>query len=719
MVVASLLGFYPVRLLYHAWKRTNAGQVDLGDLFHIPSSFDPAPLLYPLTLPIYVALSISCSNKFMIVSNIVLGLSSLPDRLIPDDQRHAGYSTVHWCLASLPAAAATRASSYSLTSPTSLVSTPAAERWEREQLSALYPIHRALVHILQNMASTSLLPAETQLLSVGLINSLLHSTSPQGIILKALLWGGGLGMIVLCGPVLKWGLVLARIPRWRFRRSGQVVRAHNAFLAALRPRRRTQVDKGSDADEDGPPGISRNTEPSSIRSTSERVTVPTDRVRDNVSITAKLQAGAEVRVNGGTTTLPDTFSPLTRRHTSPTTDSRGLREPRAVETESGRRHRRSTSSNLHPYLALTASQAAFRKWLYAAYVYVMTFSIIFFGIRSYVQKHALDGHEPIGWAIGYLFAGIPWLKNVMTPWIPEEWICLASNNADHTTAFISPGFVEYLRYQVFGAANTRLVIMGYCLGIVVTGLTLVIHLSGAVEVDTRRKVFHGMMVAMFLPATFIDPVFAGFAMALVLAIFLVLDVFRASQLPPLSKPLAYFLTPYVDGRDLRGPVVVSHIFLLIGCAVPLWLSLASVGRTGQHCWRGWDVPVRDLGMVSGIVCVGMGDAAASLVGRRFGRRKWPWSGGKSLEGSAAFFAAVIVGLNASRAWLLVGGWPTLQVSPVQDHHDSIKALVSVDALAKTTLAAAGASLTEAVLTGGNDNVIVPIVLWLLVKGFKL
>jgi dolichol kinase len=36
--------------------------------------------------------------------------------------------------------------------------------------------------------------------------------------------------------------------------------------------------------------------------------------------------------------------------------------------------------------------------------------------------------------------------------------------------------------------------------------------------------------------------------------------------------------------------------------------------------------------------------------------------------------------------------------------------------AKAAVCAAGASLNEAVLTGGNDNVVVPVVLWVLVRG---
>jgi len=106
--------------------------------------------------------------------------------------------------------------------------------------------------------------------------------------------------------------------------------------------------------------------------------------------------------------------------------------------------------------------------------------------------------------------------------------------------------------------------------------------------------------------------------------------------------LAYFLTPYVDGRDLN--------FLLIGCAIPLWLSLSYLLRTGSGYLSGWEVPRREVSMVSGVICVGMGDVAASLIGRRYGRHKWIWGGGKSIEGSAAFATAVGLVLILAKSW---------------------------------------------------------------------
>ena len=241
------------------------------------------------------------------------------------------------------------------------------------------------------------------------------------------------------------------------------------------------------------------------------------------------------------------------------------------------------------------------------------------------------------------------------------------------------------------------------------------RLSSVVEVDTRRKVFHGMMVAMLLPTIFIDPCFVSLALAIVLAVFLLLDLIRASQLPPLSGPIATFLTPYVDGRDLRGPVVVSHIFLLIGCAIPLWLSLAGVERGGEEPWVGWEIGGRDVSQLAGVICVGMGDAAASLIGRRYGRRKWPWAGGKSLEGSLAFAVAVTIGLVSGKAWLTFG-WSRQEVWEKPTIERIAEGAIVV---VKAGVCAAGASLEEAVLTGGNDNVIVPVILWMLVRGLNV
>lgn len=547
-----------------------------------------------------------------------------------------------------------------------------------EEVVLLFPLHYALMQTLYFLTTTSLLTTELQLLSIALINLLGVPKTPQSSILKALLWIGGISMLVSCRHVLKLSVELARIPTWRLKRVKRPVKARLTIYHAL--------------DDTLGGFLSRRIFLTSSESSDEDITRLKSRSLDDLEYLSSSFGESRKSFIQGV---------RHRRHTLPTNLSTLPDLPTLTRTATDVLSSARTRSRL--ILRLTLPQAIVLKWLYAIFIYLMTTFIIMIPIRLYVQYFALDGREPVGWALGYLFGDYQPFKMQTIMLGLDSWICLPSR--DFTIP--NPGTMERLRQEVLGAANTRLLISLYCLTWISIGLLLVIYLSNIVEVDTRRKLFHGMMVMMFLPTIFIDPTFISLALMLVLAIFLLLDLFRASQLPPLSKPLTYFLAPYVDGRDHKGPIIISHIFLLIGCAIPLWLSLAFSEHTGDGALTGWEVPNRNLTMITGVVCVGMGDAAASLIGRRYGRRRWPWSGGKSLEGSAAFVFAVYVGLFASRIWLVLGGW-----SGDSDDTWSSSSF-------KMIIAAIGASLTEAVLTGGNDNVVVPIILWLLTKGLAI
>ncbi|KAI8167347.1 Dolichol kinase sec59 [Colletotrichum sp. SAR 10_70] len=539
------------------------------------------------------------------------------------------------------------------------------------------------------------------LLSIALINVLLLAHSPQATILQALLWGGGVGVLVVCGPVVRWGIALARVPRLRFRRviSPSKKQSFFGFLSEGLSMRRfkhellgssleeTASEAGDSEDEiDGP--------------FSKPLRVRTFGVADMPSQTDRKVDGLH---SDNSPDSPD-GSAISRRNTFPHVLQRPRPRRSLTHTSAGRR-KRTASTTVRQFFKLTEVQATMRKWTYAAYVYASIVSIILVPVREYIGRFALQGNEPVGWALGYLLGELPWFRFQVVSANLERWICLPTRLDEDEKAACHEGWVQHVRFSDFGEANTRLLMSAYWLMIVIIGLTIVIRLDPKYEVDTRRKVFHFMMVGMFLPATFVDPVYAALALILVLAIFLILDLLRASQLPPLSRPIASFLTPYVDGRDHKGPVVISHIFLLIGCAIPLWLSLATLPRSGSGYLAGWEVPTREVSMVAGVICVGLGDAAASLIGRRFGHRKWVWGGGKSLEGSVAFAVAVFLGLMAATTWLRIGGWP---VAPEQQ-------VGWPSSVRNAGFCASMASLTEAVLTGGNDNVIVPVVLWTCVK----
>lgn len=578
---------------------------------------------------------------------------------------------------------------------------------DAESLILLFPLHQALIPTLDFLLTTSILPAELQLLTTALINLYLFAASPQMEILKAMLWLGGMCLFACCRHILRWEVTLARIPSWKFRRPPTASRSPRKFLNMMDHRlceklSRTGPIPSDDAssDSDGPNGFTRPRK------------TKTARVNRSVDPPAEPSSAVD-KIATEDIFEQHVRNVQRRRHTISTFDE-AVREERTRTTPGGRR-KKMMGPGLTSFLSLTSAQAQVRKWMYAFYVYVLSLLIILGPIRKYIAERALQGQDPFGWAIGYLFGNFSRIRFWVLMLNLEYWIELPPRpDAEALSASCFFGSVEHLRQATFGAANTRLLLSGYCALVLLTGLAIVIRLSSVAEVDTRRKIFHGMMVVMFLPAIFVDPAFCAMALALVLSIFLLLDLFRASQLPPISRPLTYFLAPYVDGRDHRGPVIISHIFLLIGCSIPLWLSLSDLPRYGLGPWAGWEVPSRDVSMASGVICVGMGDAAASLVGRRYGRLKWFWGGGKSLEGSLAFVVAVTCGLIAVRAWLVFGGWPVSGVETAKGVEFSVGFWAWT--LLKAVLAAAGTSATEAILTGCNDNVVVPVVLWLLVRG---
>ncbi|PLB39851.1 putative phosphatidate cytidylyltransferase [Aspergillus candidus] len=675
--------------LYAAYPLRRGGRLRLSKLssFAIPSSFDPAPLLYPVILPVYVALSLSHRDLPLVLPNILLSLASLPTPVVPLHEWFHGGSVAHWMVTLAPVLVSEQWSA-DHTTPTPL----SLRGLSAEQLTLLFPLHQALIPTLDFLLTTSVLPAELQLLTAALINLFLYAASPQAEILKALLWLGGLCLLVSCRQVLRWEVALARIPTWKFRRAPSGAQSPKGLLNAIDHRLCQRLSRAGSSED-----------PMSDSDSLEgRKLVPRRTMHDYRTKTRAPEPLVHNGVaNGATPKRPRVTS---RRHTIASVD-----DARVRTTPSGRR-KRSMAPGLASFLALTVPQAQVRRWLYALYAYAAAVVTIMGPVRRYVGQRALSGAEPFGWAIGYLFGNISGVRFWTLMWNLDHWVALpARPDLDGSTCAL--GWVERLRQTTFGEANTRLLIAAYCVVVILAGLAVVLQLSAVAEVDTRRKVFHGMMVLMFLPTVYIDPAFCALALALVLTVFLLLDLFRASQLPPISRPLTYFLAPYVDGRDHRGPVIVSHIFLLIGCSIPLWLSLADLPRTGDLPWSGWEVVSRDVSMVSGIVCVGMGDAAASLVGRRIGRLKWFWGGGKSLEGSLAFAAAVTVGLLAARAWLAVGDW---SVSGAET-----STVCWPIAVLQAVLAAGGTSATEAILTGCNDNVVVPIVLWLLVRGLGL
>jgi len=564
----GLIAAYPLRVLLRD------GNVQL------PRSLDPSPLLYPSLFPVLIALSLTpvgagTSNPFLLV-NLVLSISNLPPILTSSWD-------LHWLLSLSPL----------LPSRWVLGQAPI-----NDTLSFITPINMTLTSALTSILHPSLTASELRLLSSALINLLFHASSPQAIILRALVWGGGVAVFLLCEDIISWNVMLARVPLHRFRRAG------NTIIGVSRLRRLAGLEKGT--------------------------------------WTTYAQASdSEAEI-----TMP------IRRPTKPRKESY--------------------------FATLTKEQARVRRLGYTACVYGIVLGTVFFALRPYIRDHALDGVDPFVWAPGYVFCGQDWYQRLVDRFSPGSGYCVTAGST--------------------AAANLRLGIIGFWAVILTIGLTIVTTFAPQLEVDTRRKIFHGMVVPMFLVPGLLDPPFTHLCLSIAVALFLLIDLIRAGQLPPASQYIARFLQPYVDGRDLKGPMVISHVFLLVGAGTGWWLTLAA---RPQNDWD-WKQPAC-LTFSTGVACVGLGDAAASLIGRRFGRHKWGWKGGKSIEGSLAFTVAVVSGLAVARLWI---------VGAAADEWGLM-------VWTKLLFTGAWGSMLEATATGVNDNVVVPVGVWIIVNGLGL
>ncbi|KAI4157157.1 MAG: hypothetical protein L6R39_000754 [Caloplaca ligustica] len=556
LVVCGTYLLYPFRLYYHHRTLPKNGSQS-RQFLRIPAAFDPATLLYPVLLPLFVSSSLQSGSHPSVIVNIALGVTAMPRTIVPSQDTLSGHTSVQYLLSVLPVVFRGRVAANPDTPQLHLAADP-------EILSILYPLHQALLPSLGYLTTTSLLPAELQLLSISMINVLIFSASPQSVILKALIWIGGLSIFVLCRRVLEWEVALARIPSWRFRRDNDYNRLYLVLKRMLkefavgRRGRPSRAGKDSDeADSDEPQRFMRNNPQRGPRGRTMAISNDDSTLlRSRTAMTASSIAGSSaqwpMKAYGASSQDPSEIG----RHRSSTLPSfTGSIPDRSSSRDNKEIH--STMLRLSmpkTFRSLTRDQATITKWLCALYTYITVSLIIAVPVRMFVSKYALYGQEPVGWALGYVFSDIDYFRSIVKAVGLEPWVQLAPNDVGRVVFY---GWAESVRWQSLGAANTRLLICLHCVFTIGLGLAIVFRLSEYADVDTRRKVFHGMMVAMFLPTVFVDPAFIALALTLVLAFFLLMDLFRASQLPPLSNPLTNFLAPYVDGRDHRGPATIA------------------------------------------------------------------------------------------------------------------------------------------------------------------
>lgn len=89
--------------------------------------------------------------------------------------------------------------------------------------------------------------------------------------------------------------------------------------------------------------------------------------------------------------------------------------------------------------------------------------------------------------------------------------------------------------------------------------------------NTRtRKIFHVLIVFVFVPGLIYQCAFLFVASGIALALMIVLETMRVIQLAPIHNALEQAVKCFIDEKD-AGSVALTPIYLLIGCSAPFWL----------------------------------------------------------------------------------------------------------------------------------------------------
>ncbi|ESW98659.1 hypothetical protein KL918_001948 [Ogataea parapolymorpha] len=143
--------------------------------------------------------------------------------------------------------------------------------------------------------------------------------------------------------------------------------------------------------------------------------------------------------------------------------------------------------------------------------------------------------------------------------------------------------------------------------------------------DVRRKVWHFILFAALSYPLLVDPQIVALALIGLFGLLLLVELQRALRIPPFGNFFQQKFTDFLDEKDIKGEIVSSYLFLVLGVALPIWLDPEAPEA------------------IAGLVTVGLGDSFASLLGKRIGANCWPGTK-KTVEGSVAFVTATAGGL---------------------------------------------------------------------------
>ncbi|XP_068646206.1 dolichol kinase EVAN [Aristolochia californica] len=212
--------------------------------------------------------------------------------------------------------------------------------------------------------------------------------------------------------------------------------------------------------------------------------------------------------------------------------------------------------------------------------------------------------------------------------------------------------IIWMLYFVFTGPQGRMLLCIYWMVIMCLSVVYFYNVSKSNKVERilLRKYYHLVAVLMFVPALLFQPSFLDLSFGVALAGFLALEIIRVWQIWPLGHIVDRFMNAFTDHRD-SDILIVSHFSLLLGCAIPKWMSSGFNDRP--------------LAPFAGILSLGIGDTMASVVGHKYGVLRWSKTGKKTVEGTAAGIMSVFIACSvlipflASTGYILSQHWVSL------------------------------------------------------------
>lgn len=215
----------------------------------------------------------------------------------------------------------------------------------------------------------------------------------------------------------------------------------------------------------------------------------------------------------------------------------------------------------------------------------------------------------------------------------------------------------------------RYIILGYWSLVLIASVPLTVKLCKWVRVDdasqkrrviTARKFFHLVATILFTPITGIDSDLMALSYAIAVTLLMILEIIRCCSFGRehsniTSVSLNDFYTIFLDEKDslaADGGLAITHITLIVGCAMPLWMSqLLNVTDDSSMLMR--------LLPYVGVLVLGIGDSAGAIAGIKFGKHPWPGGSSRTLEGSMSMFVSMFVLLRLGGVDNLSKVGPTL------------------------------------------------------------